>query len=54
MVTIQAHRNAIESYYDKARFLSPYGHGNSKSLLRHANCKTPVIKIKGFVKLFGH
>ena len=54
MVTIQAHRNAIGSYYDKARLLSSYGHGNSNSLSRHTNCKNPVIKIKGFIKLFGH
>ena len=54
MVTIQAHRNAIGSYYDKAHLLSSYGHGNSNSLSRHTNCKNPVIKIKGFVKLFGH
>ena len=54
MVTIQAHRNAIGSYYHKAHLLSSYGHGNSNSLSRHTNCKNPVIKIKGFVKLFGH
>ena len=54
MVTIQAHRNAIGSYYDKAHLLSSYGHGNSNSLSRHTNCKNPVIKIKGFVKLFDH
>ena len=54
MVTIQAHRNAIGSYYDKARLLFSYGHGNSNSLSRHTNCKNPVIKIKGFVKLFDH
>ena len=54
MVTIQAHRNAIGSYYDKACLLSSYGHGNSNSLSRHTNCKNPVIKIKGFVKLFGY
>ena len=33
---------------------SSYGHGNSISLSRHTNCKNPVIKVKGFVKLFGH
>ena len=54
MLTIQAHRNAVGSYYDKARLLFSYGHGNSNSLSRHTNCKNPVIKIKGFVKLFGH
>ena len=54
MVTIQAHRNAIGSYYDKACLLSSYGHGNSNSLSRHTNCKNPVIKIKGFVKLLCH
>ena len=54
MVTIQAHRNAIGSYYDKAHLLSSYGHGNSNSLSRHTNCKNPVIKIKDFVKLFDH
>ena len=54
MVTIQAHRNAIGSYYDKACLLSLYRHGNSNSLSRHTNCKNPVIKIKGFVKLFRH
>ena len=54
MVTIQAHQNAIGSYCDKARCLSSYGHGNSNSLSRHTNCKNPVIKIKRFVKLFGH
>ena len=54
MVTIQSHRNAIGSYYDKACFLSFYGHGNSNSFLRHTNWQNPVIKIKGFVKLFGH
>ena len=54
MVTIQAHRNAIGSYYHKAHLLSSYGHGNSNSLSRHTNCKNPVIKIKGFVKLFDH
>ena len=53
MVTIQAHRNAIGSYYDKPHFLSLYRHGNSNSLSRHTNCKNPVIKIKVFVKLFG-
>ena len=54
MVTIQSHQNAIGSYYNKARLLSSYGHGNSNSLSRHTNCKNPVIKIKGFVKLFDH
>ena len=54
MVTIQSHQNAIGSYYNKARLLSSYGHGNSNSLSRHTNCKNPVIKIKDFVKLFGH
>ena len=54
MVTIQAHQNAIGSYYDKPRLLPSYGHGNSNSLSRHSNCKNQVIKIKGFVKLFGH
>ena len=54
MVTIKAHRNAVGSYYDKARSLSSYGHGNSYSLSHHTNRKNPVIKIKGFVKLFGH
>ena len=34
--------------------LSSYGHGNTNSLSCHTNCKNPVIKIKGFVKLFGH
>ena len=34
--------------------LSSYGHGNTNSLSCHSNCKNPVIKIKGFVKLFGH
>ena len=35
--------------------LSSYGHGDSNnSLSRHRNCKNTVIKIKGFVKLFGH
>ena len=38
----------------KARLLFSYGHGNSNSLSRHTNCKNPVIKIKGFVKLFDH
>ena len=54
MVTIQALQNAIGSYHDKARLLSLYEHGNSSSLSRHTNCKNPVIKIKVFVKLFGH
>ena len=54
MVTIQAHRNAVGSYYDKARLLSSYGHEISDSLSRHTNCKNPVIKIKSFVKLYGH
>ena len=54
MVTIQAHRNAIASYYDKVHLLSSYGHENSNSLSGHTNCKNPVIKIKGFVKLFGY
>ena len=54
MVTIQAHRNPIGSYYDKARLFFSYGHGNSNSLSRHTNWKNPVIKIKGFVKLCGH
>ena len=49
-----SYRNAIGSYYDEARLLSSYGHGNSNSLSRHTNCKNPVIKIKGFAKLFGH
>ena len=53
MVTIQAHGNVIGSYYDKARWLSSYGHWNSNSLSRHAICKNPVIAIKDFVKLFG-
>ena len=34
--------------------LSSYGHGNTNSLSCHTNCKNPVIKIKSFVKLFGH
>ena len=51
MVTIQAHQNAIGSYYDKTRLLSLYGHGNSDSLSRHTNYKNPVIKMKGFVKI---
>ena len=34
--------------------LSSCGHGNSNSLSRHTNCRNPVIKIKGFVKLFDH
>ena len=54
MVTIQTHRNETGSYYDKARLLSLYGHANSNSLSRHINCKIPAIRIKGFVKLFGH
>ena len=54
MVTIQAHQNAVGSYYDKSRLLSSYGHGNSNSLSRYTNYKNPVIKIKGFVKLFDH
>ena len=54
MVTIQTHRNAIGSYHDEARLLSLYGHGNSNLLSRHTNCKNPVIKIKGFIKSFGH
>ena len=54
MVTIQTHRNAIGSYHDEARLLSLYGHGNSNLLSRHTNCKNPVIKIKGFIKLFGY
>ena len=54
MVPIQTHRNAIGSYFDKARLLSLYGHGYSNSLPHHTSCKNPVIKIKGFVKLFGH
>ena len=52
MVTIQAHRNAIGSYYDKDHLLPSYGQGNSNSLLRHTNCKNRVINIKDFVKLF--
>ena len=54
MVAIQAHRNEIRSYYVKTDLLCSYGHGNSNSLMRHTNCKNPVIKMKGFVKLFGH
>ena len=54
MVTIQAHRNAIGTYYDKARLLPSYEHGNSNSLSCHTNWKNPVMKIKGFVKLIGH
>ena len=54
MVSIQARRNAIKPYYDKACLLSSYGHGNNNSLSRHTSCKNPVIKIKGFVKLFGY
>ena len=54
MVPIQAHRNAIGWYYDKARLLSLYGHGYSNSLSHPTNCKNPVTKMKGFVKLFGH
>ena len=54
MVTLQAHRNAIGSYYDKARLLSTYGSGNSNSLSRRTYCKNLVIKIKVFVKLFGN
>ena len=53
MVTIQAHRNTIGSYHDKACLLSSYEHRNSSSLSRHTNCKNPVIEIKVFVKLFG-
>ena len=34
--------------------LSSYGQGSSNSLSRHTNFKNPVIKIKGFAKLFGH
>ena len=49
MVTIEAHRNAFGSYYDKARLLSLYEDGDSNSLLRHTNCKNPVIKIKGLL-----
>ena len=52
MVTIQAHQNAIGSYYDKDHLLPSYGQGNSNSLLRHTNCKNRVINIKDFVKLF--
>ena len=52
MVTIQAHRNAIGSYYDKDHLLPSYGQGNSNSLLRHTNCKNRVINMKDFVKLF--
>ena len=54
MVTIEAHRNAIGSYYDKVHLLSSYGHGNSNSLSCHTNWKNSVFKIKGFVKLLGH
>ena len=54
MVPIQTHRNSIGSYHDKARLLYSYGHGNSNLLSRHTNCKNPVIKIKGFIKLFGY
>ena len=57
MVTMQPHRNAIGSNFDKAHLLSSYGHGNSNLLSRHANCKNPVIKVKRFwvkvIKLFG-
>ena len=49
MVTIEAHRNAFGSYYDKARLLSLYEDGDSNSLSRHTNCKNPVIKIKGLL-----
>ena len=34
--------------------LSSYGRGNSNSLSRHTSSKIPVIKIKDFVKSFGH
>ena len=54
MVPIQAHWNATAWYYDKARLLSLYGHGYSNSLSRSTNCKNPVTKMKGLVKLFGH
>ena len=54
MVTIQAHRNAIVSYYDKARLSSSSGHGKSNSLSRHTNCKKSSNSNKSFVKLFSH
>ena len=54
MVTLQAHRNTIGLYYDKARLLSSYGPRNSNSLSCRTNCKNLVIKTKLFVKLFGN
>ena len=46
MVTIEAHRNAIVSYYDKARLSSSSRHGKSNSLSSHKVVKNAVIKIK--------
>ena len=49
MITIQAHRNAIVSYYDKTRLSSSSEHGKINSLSRSTNCKK-----SSFVKLFSH
>ena len=49
MITIQAHRGAIGSYFIKVQFLSSIGMGNI--LLYDKKCESRAIK-GGFIKIF--
>ena len=52
MITIQAHRGAIGSYFIKVHFLSSIGMGN---ILLYGKKKSELRAIKGgFIKIFDH